>query len=133
MGIHCCRMADPVFFLAYANDRSDPDRYLRNLVDEVRAIRNAIEDKISPPYRIEVCPNATLDDIIDVFDRYEGQVRIFHFAGHADSLSLMFESDNKHQGLASQEGFTRLLARQSGLRLVFLALVRIPLLTIFRF
>ncbi|MCI4668593.1 MAG: CHAT domain-containing protein [Bacteroidia bacterium] len=113
-------MAEPVFLLAYANDRSDPERYLRNLVDEVRAVRTALEDKISPPYRIEVRPNATLDDIIKVFDRYEGQVRIFHYAGHADSLQLMFEGDDKHQGFASQEGFTRLLASQKGLRLAFL-------------
>jgi len=113
-------MADPVFFLAYANDRSDPDRYLRNLVNEVRAIRDALEDKIVPPYRIEVRPNATLNEIIEVFDRYEGQVKIFHYAGHADSLRLMFEEDQQHEGFASQEGFTRLLASQKGLKLAFL-------------
>ncbi|MEO0897250.1 MAG: CHAT domain-containing protein [Bacteroidota bacterium] len=114
-------MADPVFFLAYANDRSDPDRYLRNLVNEVRAIRAAMEDKIIPPYRIELRPNATLNDIIDVFDRYGKQVRMFHYAGHADSLRLMFEEDSMHEsGFASLEGFTRLLAQQEGLRLVFL-------------
>lgn len=113
-------MADPVFLLAYANDRSDPERYLRNLVDEVRAIRDALEDKIAPPFRIEVRPNATLDDIIKVFDRYEDQVKIFHYAGHADSFQLMFEQDNEHEGFASMEGFTRLLAQQKGLRFVFL-------------
>lgn len=113
-------MADPVLFLAYANDRSDPDRYLRNLVDEVRAVRIALEDKISPPFRIEIRPNATLDDIIGVFDRYEGQVKIFHYAGHADSFRLMFEQDDRHEGFASNEGFARLLAAQKGLEFVFL-------------
>ncbi len=113
-------MSQPIIFLAYANDRVDPDRYLRNLVDETRRIREALEQRGDQTYRIELRPNATLEDIISVFDRNEGQVEVFHYAGHADSLQLMLEDSEGEIASAGLEGFTRLLAGQSGLELVFL-------------
>ena len=110
----------PVIFLAYANDRIDPDRYLRNLVSEVRSIRRILENKVSPPYRIEVRGNATWEDIQDVFDRYEDRVTIFHYAGHADGLSLMLESASGDSAPVGIDGFVRYLAQQRNLKLVFL-------------
>ncbi len=116
-------MADelsPVILIAYANDRIDPANYLRDLVNESRIIRQLFEDKLSPQFRIEVRGNASLDDILRVFDRYEGRVVLFHFAGHAGELQLMLESDLGHPEIANMEGFTRLIANQQGLQLVFL-------------
>ena len=110
----------PILFLAYANDRVNPDNYLRDLVDEIRQIRRTLETRVVPPYRVVIRPNATLTDILEVFDQYEGQVRIFHYAGHADSLQLMLESAEGKVAGVGRNGFTRLLASQVGLRLVFL-------------
>ena len=109
----------PVLLLAYANDRVSPDSYLRNLVSEVHAIRDALYERAVPPYRIEVADHASLNDLIRLFDRYEGRIEVFHYAGHADSLSLMLEQDGEHE-FAGTEGFARLLGEQNGLKLVFL-------------
>ncbi|MDX2249437.1 MAG: CHAT domain-containing protein [Bacteroidia bacterium] len=110
----------PIIFLAYANDRTDPSRYLRNLVSEVRIIRRMLEQKVSPPYRVIVRGNATVQEIEEVFDRNPGKIEVFHFAGHADGLQLLFESETGEKETAGMEGFTRFLGKQSGLRLVFL-------------
>ncbi|MEL6131840.1 MAG: CHAT domain-containing protein [Bacteroidota bacterium] len=113
-------MGDPIILLAYANDRVDSSRYLRDLVEEIRGIRRLLEQEVSPPYRIILRPNATLDDLIEVFDRYEDQIVLFHYAGHADSLQLMLESSQGEGKSASLEGFTRLLTNLTRLSLVFL-------------
>ena len=112
--------SDPILFLAYANDRVNPENYLRDLVEEIRIIRQTLEAKVVPPYRVVIRPNATLDDILEVFDQYEGQVRIFHYTGHADSLNLMLENSSGEIEKAGLRGFTRLLASQHGLKFVFL-------------
>lgn len=109
----------PVLLLAYANDPVSPDRYLRHLVPEVHAIRDALYQRAVPPYRIEIADHVSLDDLIMQFDRYEGRIQAFHYAGHADSLSLMLEEDGRKE-LAGLEGFARFLGIQQGLQLVFL-------------
>lgn len=110
----------PVIFLAYANDRIDPANYLRDLVAEIRAIRQIIQAEASPPYELVVRPNATLEDIIEVFSAHEGRVQIFHFAGHADSLHLMLEQPDGDRAAVGQAGFTHYLSSREGLRFVFL-------------
>ncbi|MEM7370587.1 MAG: CHAT domain-containing protein [Bacteroidota bacterium] len=109
----------PVLLLAYANDPVSPDRYLRHLVPEIHAIRDALYQRVVPPYRIEIADHVSLDDLIMQFDRHEGRIQAFHYAGHADSLSLMLEEEGKTE-LAGIEGFARLLGEQHGLQLVFL-------------
>ncbi|MEL6695310.1 MAG: CHAT domain-containing protein [Bacteroidota bacterium] len=113
-------MGDPVIVLAYANDRVDASRYLRDLVEEIRGVRRILEQHISPPYQIVLRPNATLEDLIEVFDRYEDQIVLFHYAGHADSLQLMLENTEGEAAGASLAGFTRMLTNLSRLSLVFL-------------
>ncbi|MEZ4851407.1 MAG: hypothetical protein R3B93_22890 [Bacteroidia bacterium] len=55
--------------------------------------------------------NATLADIIDVFQgpEYSGRIRVFHYGGHADSYSLLLESENKTGLEASSDGFNKFL------------------------
>jgi hypothetical protein len=111
---------NPVIFLAYSNDRADSSRYLRDLVREVRNVRYALEDRTLAPYTIEERGNATLEDIIRTFDRHEGRVEIFHFAGHAEDFQLLLENEGGSQEAANAGGLVRFLASQVGLRLVFL-------------
>ncbi|MEM7659465.1 MAG: CHAT domain-containing protein [Bacteroidota bacterium] len=110
----------PILFLAYANDLVDPARKLRFLVPEIHAIRDLLNERVSPPYRIEVRDHASLDDIIAVFDRYEGQVSLFHYAGHADSFSLMLSNGELGNAPANLAGFARFLGEQPNLQHVFL-------------
>ncbi|MDX1905992.1 MAG: CHAT domain-containing protein [Bacteroidia bacterium] len=109
-----------VIVLAYANDRVDPARYLRNLVTEVRGIRNILQQTQGLPYQIVLIPNATLDEIIRVFDQYGRGVRVFHYAGHAGDVSLLLEAPGGTRQAADKTGLARLLASYGGLELVFL-------------
>lgn len=109
----------PVIFLAYANDRVDPTNYLRNLVEEVRDIRNSLNEA-QRTYFVEERGNASLDDIIRVFDRYGSRLEVFHFAGHAGSYELLLEQEGVGVSPADGKGFNRFLARYERLQLVFL-------------
>ncbi len=110
----------PVLFLAYANDRLDGDRYLRDVVEEVHAIRDLLLEKASGAYEVVVRDNASLDDLFDVFDRYGSRIRVFHFAGHANNLQLMLDQSRGQSSRAGREGFTREIAALPNLQLVFL-------------
>ena len=58
----------PVIFLAFANDRVREGAYLRNLPEELRGIRNALEKaKNAGLCDIVERANATIDDIMNVF------------------------------------------------------------------
>ncbi len=116
-------MDPPVILLAFANDRRDNARYLRGLADELRGIRQALQPaKRAGKVDIVEIANASLSDIIDVFTdpEYAGRIRIFHYAGHADSYRLMLETTGGATEYANAEGFSSFLARQGSLSLVFL-------------
>jgi WD40 repeat protein len=113
----------PVVFLAFANDRVRPGAYLRNLPEELRCIRDALTEAV----KAGICElveraNATLEDIIDVFqDRtYKDRIAIFHYGGHADSFKLLLESPYGGPSSAYKEGLAPFLGRRNSLKLVFL-------------
>ena len=70
--------------------------------------------------RLEVLSNATLDQIFDVFTRNRNQVTILHYAGHADSGRLLFESSTAGRSAAHAAGLATFLGERQGLQLVFL-------------
>jgi WD40 repeat protein len=113
----------PVIFLAFANDRVDRAGYLRNLAKEQREIRKALE-KAKQAGLCEVIErfNATSDDILDVFQdkAYKDRIAIFHYGGHADCYRLLLESVTGARSYAFKEGLVSFLARQIGLKLIFL-------------
>lgn len=110
----------PVIFLAYANDRLQAGRYLRDAVEEIHFLRDLLEDRVGESYEVIVRDNASLDDLFEVFDLYKERIRIFHFAGHANNLSLLLDQNRSTQSRAGRDGFTRELAALPGLQLVFL-------------
>lgn len=113
----------PIIFLAFANDREDNTRYLRGLATELSGIRMALKPaKQAGKVEIVERANASLSDIIDVFTdpEYQGRIKIFHYAGHANSYQLMLESAKGTAEYANIEGFSRFLARQNSLSLVLL-------------
>lgn len=111
----------PAALLAFANDWIDDKRHLRSLLEEGKAIVKSL----APVARagLEVLPaihNATVDDVIGAFRERPGQIRIFHFGGHASSATLLFEDEAGKPSAAYAKGLADYLGQESGLVLVFL-------------
>ena len=114
---------EPIIFLAFANDRDDAVRYLRNLPEEKRRLREVLE----PAARAGLCEfvvrsNCTADEIFKVFQdpQYRSRIAIFHFGGHANGYQLLLESAGGQSAAADAGGLARFLGQQKGLQLVFL-------------
>lgn len=115
----------PLILLAYANDRDDRQRYLRNLPEEARQLRAALDGSLRAGHcQLLERPNATLDEILNDFQdsRYRGRIAIFHYAGHADSYHLLFESTTGKPAPMDGNAFARFLSQDAGssLQVVFL-------------
>ncbi len=118
-------MADrrPVIFLAFANDRDDRARYLRNLPEEARRVQKRLEE--AEPRRIcevVVRTNTMVSELLDVFmdPRYRDRIAVFHFGGHAGGYQLVLESAQGCPEFAHAGGLADFLGHQGGLQLVFL-------------
>ncbi len=117
------RNAKPVIFLAFANDRGDSAKYLRNLPEELRQVRAALESAQNAGLcELVERANATIQDIIDVFQHrdYRHRIAIFHYGGHANGFQLLLESPEGKTQLAHAGGLAVFLGQQNGLHLVFL-------------
>jgi len=115
---------DPVVvFFAFANDRADASRYLRNLPEEQRQVRAAIAaaEKAGHCEVVERA-NATITEILDVFQdaEYRNRIALFHFGGHAGDAELLLESAEGDSSVAHAAGLARFLGEQEALELVFL-------------
>jgi hypothetical protein len=113
----------PVILLTFANDRLDGVRYLRNLPEEARRLRAALEPAESAGLcELVIRQNATAADVLDVLQdaRYRDRVAVFHFGGHADGYRLLLESAAGRIAAADASGLAAFLGRLRGLRLVFL-------------
>jgi hypothetical protein len=118
----------PVIFLAFANDKVDNAKYLRNISVEYNAIRQiliAAQDK--GLCEVEMLPYATFQDIKNVFiaEKYRNRIAVFHFSGHADGFQLLLENAEGTNELAHGKGlvdyFTILKTQniQKNLQLLF--------------
>lgn len=116
-------MLPPVIVLAFANERENDQRYLRNLPLEQNRLRKSLEKAEDAKLcELVILPNATLDDLISIFQRqkYRDRIAIFHYGGHADSYELLLETSSGKIEVAHGEGLVPFLAGQKGLKLVFL-------------
>jgi WD40 repeat protein len=110
----------PIIVLAFANDQ-EGRRYLRDLPEELRRLQGILKDvERNGLCRLELLPNATLDQIFDVFTRHRDQVTVLHYAGHADSGRLLLESNVAGGAPANASGLATFLGQRRGLQLVFL-------------
>jgi hypothetical protein len=115
--------AKPVIFVASANDREPGGKFLRNLPDELREIREALGGGgTSGLWEIVERTNCTIDDILGVFQRAEfrNRIAVLHFAGHAGSYQLLLEKPDGSPGPIDAAGFAAFLSNQLGLQFVFL-------------
>jgi len=88
----------PVILLAFANDRLDDRRYLRNLPEELRA-------------------NVTLDEILDALQHpsYRGRIAVVHYGGHARGDGLQLETSVGGAALAHASGLARVRGQRGSL------------------
>jgi WD40 repeat protein len=113
----------PVFLLAFANEQQDRSRYLRNLPLELHRLRAALEKAEDRGLcELVILSNATLDQLIDTFQRgkYRNRIAFLHYGGHADSYQLLLESVGRNSQVAYGEGLVPFLAAQKGLQCIFL-------------
>lgn len=118
----------PVIFLAFANEYHQ-GRYLHKLVEEYQQL-NAVLGPISTNEgnakgkyalcELIVRQNATIEDIFDVFQKYEERIAIFHYGGHADGYQLLLRGKGGDGQVAHGGGLVSLLGRRKNLKLVFL-------------
>jgi Leucine-rich repeat (LRR) protein len=112
----------PIIFLAFANDKVDTARYLRNLPREMDGIRKALQRAV----QAELCEvieraNVTVENILDIFQdaNYKDRIAIFHYGGHADGYQLLLEQTDGTHAVAQGEGLVFFFSKQKGLKLVF--------------
>ena len=80
----------PIILLAFANDMENRQRYLRKLRNEAEQLQELLEAKTDDKFEVVVRQNASLKNILDVFQnpKYKHCIAVFHFGGHADSYHL---------------------------------------------
>lgn len=115
-------MQIPVIFLAFANDKVDNARYLRNLPKELDGIREAL----LPAVKANLCEvveraNVTIENMLDTFqdERYRDRIAILHYGGHADGYQLLLENLDGSHAVAQGGGLVSFFSKQKGLKLVF--------------
>lgn len=110
--------------LAFANDWNDGRQHLRRLLDESKAICDALASLVEDGTLDLPSPihNATIDDVFRVFRkrRYRNRICIFHFGGHAGESILLFENKAGSSSVVHANSLAGYLGKQRGLVLVFL-------------
>lgn len=101
----------PFILLAFSNQQDNYLEFLKKETSELRKILLGLQDKLE----FQIIGNATTDDLFDAMSAYHDQATVFHYGGHADSLSL--ELENRPQGI---EQFIQLLKGMSKLQVIFL-------------
>ena len=113
----------PIVFLAFANDRIDDKRYLRNLPEELRSIRDLLcKAEEAGHCQVVYEANATLETIQSVFQKpeHKNRISIFHYGGHANQDGVVVEDHDGQPVFAHAQGLAEFLGLQQGLELVFL-------------
>lgn len=82
------RMSRPVVVLTFADSPSDP---LDSLTKEAKGIVKKLQD-LDDKEVIRLYPEekVTINSVCEIFNRFQDRVEIFHYGGHANSLSLAF-------------------------------------------
>jgi hypothetical protein len=109
----------PVIILAFAN--SNGDDYLPLINKEKKSIYESLLEYDDNDFvNIRLVDNASIEDIFKFFKRYQDQVVIFHYGGHANSTHLILETPAGEKQPADANGLAQLIGQQKELRLVFL-------------
>lgn len=111
----------PVALILFSNDL---DNFLPSVERERKLIEEALES-YSDTNRLKVIARSSvsIDEIFRLFNRYQGRISIFHFAGHAIGEGLQLNKDFSGTELGKAGGLADLFRREvvdGILQLVFL-------------
>ena len=110
-----------MIIFAYANDRSPDGRYLKNLPEECRANKAALEDAADGNHvELVTCMNATLEEVIATCQKYRKRIVGLHYAGHSDGESVLFERGDGSPTAATAASFAEFLGELPALKFAFL-------------
>lgn len=109
----------PIIFLAFANDREDGIKHLRNLNKELHGIEEALKP-IKDQFEVIHYEGITLKVLFDRFQEYKDRIVIFHYGGHADGYQLLLETTEGGNQTTYGKGLINFLATfKDSLKLVF--------------
>jgi tetratricopeptide (TPR) repeat protein len=103
----------PHLFFAYANSPLDPLETLQEEDDRVHSLLAPRER--ARHFRLLRDSNASIPKLAESLQRYQGELTLFHYGGHAGRDRLLLR-----EGAANAAGIAQLLGRCSQLRLVML-------------
>ena len=111
----------PVALILFSNDL---DNFLPSVERERKLIEEALEG-YNDTNRLKVIARSSvsIDEIFRLFNRYQGRISIFHFAGHAFGEGLQLNKDFSGTELGKAGGLADLFRREvvdGILQLVFL-------------
>jgi hypothetical protein len=111
----------PVALILFSNDL---DNFLPNVEQERKLIEEALEN-YSDTNRLKVIARSSvsIEEIFRLFNRYQGRISLFHFAGHAGGEGLQLNKDFSGNETGHAGGLADLFRREveAGiLQLVFL-------------
>ncbi len=104
-------MKPPIALIVFSNDL---DNFLHNVETERRYIEEALEH-YDDTNRLKVITRSSvsIDDIFQLFNRYQGRIVLFHFAGHASGEGLQLNHQFTNTELGRAEGIAQLLGREA--------------------
>ncbi len=108
----------PIILLAFANDADNPLRELAREQDQLRDIFEKAEEED----RCKIVSRAatTPKNIIDAFQKYRDQIKVFHYAGHSGEDEIFLKGAYQDNNAVEATDLADFLALQKGLELVFL-------------
>ena len=108
----------PIIIAAFANDSGRP---LQGLKDESDAVSAALLDKDDAGcLKLRSEQGATIDSLFKLVSRYEQDLVMLHYGGHADGTALDLQAASGGNEVAHVEGLAQLLGRLPNLKLVLL-------------
>lgn len=111
----------PVIFLTFANDRLHPDRFLKALEPEKDGIKSILIDYIQKGWgQFFDAATSAPENLIPHLNKFQNQIIIFHFSGHANSTALTLEGQSESNIYINRANLADILASEKKLKLVFL-------------
>lgn len=114
-------MQKPVIFLAFANDRQNPGRFLKALEPERTALHRELSKYQEKGWGLyHSAGSSEPKELKKDLNQLSGKLVIFHFAGHANGTQLMLEGSQGESVKLSGSNLLAFLQEEPQLKLVFL-------------
>lgn len=114
-------MAPPVIFLAFANDRQQPSRFLKALEPERTALHRELSKYQEKGWGLyHSAGSSEPRELKKDLTQHSGRLLVFHFSGHANGTQLQLEGEAGETIAFSGSNLLAFLREEPQLKLVFL-------------